>query len=92
MVGSYIPPNPCCLASLVASTASSMEVYSFPASWWPGMKTALLLRTEMSILKVDKMSPLFQEEVVASSVAQLKQVKLRLTMTSRAAKRKRTSG
>ena len=61
MVGSYIPPNPCCLASLVASTASSMEVYSFPASWWPGMKTALLLRTEMSILMVDKMSPLFQE-------------------------------
>ena len=71
MVGSYIPPNPCCLASLVASTASSMEVYSFPASWWPGMKTALLLRTEMSILKVDKMSPLFQEDIVASSVAQL---------------------
>ena len=31
--------------------------------------TALLLKTEMSILKADKMSPLFQEVIVASSMA-----------------------
>ena len=33
-------------------------------------RAALLLRTEMSILKNDKMSPLFQEVIVASSMAQ----------------------
>jgi len=33
-------------------------------------RTALLLRTDMRILKDDKMSPLFQEVIVASLVAQ----------------------
>ena len=36
----------------------------FTLSAWVSSRTALLLRTEMSILRDDKMRPLFQEAIV----------------------------